>query len=68
MLKITNAKIADCLAKAADARDRARSASHGDDKDFYFRMEGLWTRLAEAHAFAERIDGYLKSVPPRADN
>ena len=58
LLKISQ-QIADCLAKAADARERAQTITDPSIKAMYFDLERRWMKLAESCRFVERADRFL---------
>jgi hypothetical protein len=47
LLKISQ-ELTECLARAAKARENAKSATHPEIKQGYLDLERNWTRLAEA--------------------
>ena len=58
LLKISE-QIADCLARAADARERAQAIAEPKIKAMYFDLESRWMALAESYRFVERADQFL---------
>jgi len=58
LLKISQ-QVADCLAKAADARERAQTITDPNIKAMYFDLERRWMMLAESFRFVERADQFL---------
>jgi len=59
MLNKISQQIADCLAKAADARERAQAIDDPKIKAVYLELEGRWMALAESYRFVERADQFL---------
>jgi hypothetical protein len=62
LLKIS-VQIADCLARAADARERAQAIAEPKIKAMYFDLENRWMTLAESYRFVERADRFLDDAP-----
>src|SRR5215831_16015211 len=50
LLKLSD-KISECLAHAAEARERAKAATDADQKAHFLDMELRWLRLVESYRF-----------------
>ncbi len=62
MLGLVPPDVNKALAKAADAREKARGAATQDERLFWERMEAKWLRCAETAAFVQRFEEYLASI------
>src|SRR5262245_28185473 len=67
LLKLSD-KINECLAHAAEARERAKAAT--DQKAHFLDMELRWLRLVESYRFVEQAsrfleDSHLARLPSR---
>jgi hypothetical protein len=60
MLACTSPKVAECLEKAAKARDKASSANRSEDREFWHDMELKWVRLAESYVQTDRVSDFLR--------
>jgi GAF domain-containing protein len=68
MLLKLSGQISECLALAADARERANAATDPRRKDDFLDMERRWLRLLESYRFVEQAarfveDGYAARTP-----
>jgi len=59
LLKLSD-KISECLAHAAEARERAKAATDADQKAHFLDMELRWLRLVESYRFVEQASRFLK--------
>src|SRR5262245_27557421 len=59
LLKLSD-KISECLAHAAEARERAKAATGADQKAHFLDMELRWLRLVESYRFVEQASRFLK--------
>ena len=70
LLKVSD-KISDCLARAAEARERANSATDPGRRADLLDMELRWLRLVESYRFVEQADRFLADAyawrPPTAE-
>ena len=69
LLKLSD-KISECLAHAAEARERAKAATDADHKADFHDMELRWLRLVESYRFVEQAsrfleDGHLARITQR---
>ena len=62
MLKPTYSVVAECLARAADARANAQAATDLQTKRTWHTLEASWMRLAESYSFVERLDTFLATT------
>jgi len=58
LLKISQ-QLSDCLARAAEARERADAALHPEIRQGYLDVERYWMRLADSLRFVETVDRFL---------
>jgi hypothetical protein len=49
-------EIEDCFIKAVENSERAASAKHEAERDFYLRMERKWLRIAEGYRWITDIE------------
>ena len=59
LLKLSD-QISECLAHAAEARERAKAATGADQKAHFLDMELRWLRLVESYRFVEQASRFLK--------
>jgi len=59
LLKLSD-KISECLAHAAEARERAKAATDADHKADFHDMELRWLRLVESYRFVEQASRFLE--------
>jgi hypothetical protein len=55
MLAYTSLEVAECLEKAAEAHQRALSATLAKDREFWREMESKWETLAERYVQTNRL-------------
>jgi hypothetical protein len=67
MLQKVSSQISDCLARAAEARDRAEATTDARLKAELLAQERSWNTLAESHQFAESLDRFLYGDVATAD-
>src|SRR6185437_5301781 len=67
LLKLSD-RISQCLAHAAEVRERANAATEPGRKADFLDMELHWLRLVESYRFVEQVDRFLADgrVPPIA--
>lgn len=61
LLKVSD-KIRECLAHAADARERANAATDPSRKADLLDIEQRWLRLVESYRFVEQADRFLEEA------
>jgi hypothetical protein len=59
LLKLSD-KISECLAEAAEARERAKAATDPGHKADFLDMELRWLRLVESYRFVEQASRFLE--------
>jgi hypothetical protein len=60
MLQRLDPKVAACLKKATEARQRAAAAPDPEQRAYHLRMEKSWTRVAESMAAGDRRNAYFR--------
>jgi hypothetical protein len=59
MLAKLSSEIGDCLARAAEARQRAEETTDAQRRADHLRQERSWSHLASSYQFAESLDRFL---------
>jgi hypothetical protein len=62
MLQLQRADRRHAYEKAAEANERAQSATDEQLRTFWRDMEAKWLDLAGSSQFVERLNAYLKSI------
>ncbi len=62
MLQLHAPKTRYALEKAADAREKARTAADEDTRLFWQDMEAKWLHLAGSSQFVEQLNDYIRSI------